>query len=214
MTTGATAPDDQGKQVDRAGPYEAQPSTPTLAPPADQPKADDQGKTFTQVDVDRIVKQRAERVAAEKYGDYSDLQAKAKKLDKLEQANATELERAVEKARSEGRTEVTEAANTRLVAAEARALAAEARFRNPSLAVRTIDLTGVEVADDGTVDTAALKSLLDTLAADEPYLVDDGKAPKPKPDNAQGQPKGTPASMATPGLGRLREAYAESTSKT
>ncbi len=84
-------------------------------------------------------------------------------------------------------------------------MAAEARFRNPSLAVRTIDLAGVKVADDGTVDQAALRSLLEALAKDEPYLVDDGRV-RPKPDDAQGRPQGTP-SRSEEGLAQARKRF-------
>lgn len=166
-------------------------------------------KALTQAEVDRIVKERVERERA-KYGDYSDLKTKAAKLDEIEAANASDLEKAVKKAREEGMAEVQATANSRLIAAEARALAAEARFRNPTLAIKAIDTSGVKVADDGTVDAAAIKSLLDELAKAEPYLIDDGKV-RPKPDDAQGRPPVTQASTATPGLGRLREAYATST---
>lgn len=171
---------------------------------SEQPEA----KTFTQAEVDAIVKKRAERVAADKFKDYGDLQQKAKEFDKLQEANATELERATKKAREEGSTEARQKANTLLISAEARALAAEARFRNPRLAVKAIDLNGVNVAEDGTVDGDAIRSLLDDLAKEEPYLIDTGEKPKPKPDVAQGQHKGNSASAAEPGLARLREAYA------
>lgn len=191
--------------------------TPTPTPDADKtpepdkPKTgspDDGGKTLTQADVDRIV---TERVARErgKYADYPELQKAAKRLQEIEAANATELEKAVAKARDEGRAEVQTTANARLVAAEARALAAEAKFRNPGLAIKAIDTSQVRVADDGTVDAGAIKDLLTELAKADPYLVDDGKLPRPKPDDAQGRPPATPASTATPGMGRLREAYAE-----
>lgn len=117
--------------------------------------------------------------------------AAAKRLDEIESANATELERAIKKAKEEGRTEVQQSANSRLIAAEARALAAEAKFRNPALAIKAVDLSGIKVADDGSVDGTAIKALLADLAKDEPYLIDDGRA-RPKPDEAQGQTRGTP----------------------
>lgn len=175
----------------------------------DQQKPDqgDQGKTFTQAEVDAMILKRAERVAADKYGgDHADLQAKAKRLEEIEAANATELEKAVKKAKAEGAAEVQTAANTRLVAAEARALAAEAKFRNPTLAIKALDLSAVKVADDGSIDTAAIKAALKSLADDEPYLVDDGKKPAPKPDDAQGQPKGTP-SKAEEGRAEARRRF-------
>lgn len=129
---------------------------------------------------------------------------KAKEFDALQAANASELERAVKKARDEGFGEAQIAANGRLLVAEARALAAEAKFRNPTLAVKAVDLSSVKVSDDGTVDAAAVRSLLADLAKAEPYLVDDGKVAKPKPDDAQGRPTGTP-SRSEQGLEQARK---------
>lgn len=50
-------------------------------------------KTFTQADVDRIVTNRLA-----KYSDYDTLKAKAEKFDEAEEANKSELEKALEKA--------------------------------------------------------------------------------------------------------------------
>ncbi len=129
----------------------------------------------------------------------------AKRLEEIEQANASELEKAVHKARSEGAAEVTEAANRRLVAAEARALAAEVKFRNPKLVIKALDLSAVKVADDGSIDDGAIRTLLAELAKEEPYLVDDGKV-RPKPDTAQGRPPGTP-SKAEEGRAEARKRF-------
>jgi hypothetical protein len=154
------------------------------APPADAPPADaPPEKTFTQADVDRLI---ADRLKRAKPADYDDLKAKAQQFDDLQAANASELEKAVKAARDEGRTEVLTAANARLVSAEARALAAEMQFRKPAHAVRLIDLNEVAVGDDGDVDTAAVRKLLDDLAKDDPLLLavpDDGR---PKGDVDQG----------------------------
>jgi len=54
-------------------------------------------KTFTQAELDAIVKDRLKR-DREKYADYDDLKAKASKYDEIEQANKTELEKANERA--------------------------------------------------------------------------------------------------------------------
>ena len=136
--------------------------------------------------------------------------AAAKRLEEIEQANASDLEKAVRKAREEAIAEVQQAANSRLLSAEARALAAEAKFRNPGLAVKAIDLSGVKVSDDGTVDAKAVRALLADLAKDEPYLVDDGKAARPKPDDAQGRPQGQP-SAAEQGREQARKRFGSKT---
>ncbi len=52
-----------------------------------------EGKTFTQAEVDRIVAQRLKRAKADA-AEMEELREKAKRLDELEQANQTELERA------------------------------------------------------------------------------------------------------------------------
>ena len=54
-------------------------------------------KTFTQDEVNGIVSERLKRVEA-KYEDYEALKEKAARLDKIEEENKTELERATERA--------------------------------------------------------------------------------------------------------------------
>lgn len=149
----------------------------------------------SQEDLDRIVGARLAR-EREKYADYNDLKSKATEYDKALEAAKTEQEKAVEAARREGETSALERANSRLLNAEARALAAEAKFRNPALAVRAIDLAGVKVSDDGSVDAEAVKAKLKELSDAEPYLVDDGKA-KAKPDPSQGRGTGSSGSRLT-----------------
>jgi hypothetical protein len=134
--------------------------------------------------------------------------AAAKELADIKAANATDLERAVHAARDETRTEMLAAVNGRLLAAEARSAAAEARFKNPSLAIKAIDLTAIEVDADGNVDQSALKAALAELAAAEPYLVDDGRPARPAPDMAQGQQAGKPDEK-TKGLEMARKMFGD-----
>lgn len=157
----------------------------------------------SQADLDRIISDRLARQRAQ-FADYDELKAKAAQVDALEAASRTDLERAVEAAKSETKQEVAKAANARLVAAEARALAAEAKFRNPRIAVGSIDLTGVSVDENGSVDAEAIKVELKRLAESDPYLVDDGK-PAPRHDKSQGGGRITEASS----VARGREAYEE-----
>lgn len=56
-------------------------------------------KTFTQSEVDTIVKERLRR-DREKYADYDALKEKAAKFDEYEAANKTELEKMTEKAKT------------------------------------------------------------------------------------------------------------------
>ena len=152
----------------------------------DPDKGGDKFNAITsQEELNRIVGERLARERA-KYSDYEDLRAAKAEYDKVLEAAKTEQERAVEAARNEGKTEALTTANARLVSAEARALAAEAKFRNPALAVKAISLDGITVSDDGTVDEKAIRDRLKELSDAEPYLVDDGKPGRPKPDPTQG----------------------------
>lgn len=168
----------------------------------DDPDGEGGGSSYTppatQADLDRIIGERVARVKAAPPADYGDLQAAAARLADLEAQNASDIDRARAEAKREGATEVLGRANDRLRSAEARALAAELRFRNPSAAVRLIELADVTVSDSGDVDAAAIRARLEKLAADEAYLVDDGK-PRPKVDPGQGQGGGTKASGVNAG---------------
>jgi hypothetical protein len=59
-----------------------------------------EGQTFTQADVNRIVKERAERMAKQLYPDYDDLKAKAGESQTLEQRIA-DMEREAAAAKAE-----------------------------------------------------------------------------------------------------------------
>jgi hypothetical protein len=130
----------------------------------------DGGKQFTQADIDRIVADRLARERA-KYSDYDDLKAKAGRLDQLEAQSKSDLDRAVEAARQEGEQAAAARLNGTVVRAEARSLAAAAKFRDPGDAVAFLDLTDIKVGDDGTVDGDAIKARLDDLAKAKPYLL-------------------------------------------
>lgn len=161
-----------------------------------------QAKTF---DADYVEKLRKE---AAKYRTEAKANADAaKRLAEIEEANKSEIEKAVEAARKEGATEALKVANSRLVSAEARALAAEAQFQDPGDAVRLLDLSDVTVADDGTVDTEGIKTALAELAKTKPYLIRDS-GPKPPPTFGGG-PRKTEAPDPGPGVNRLRAAYAQ-----
>lgn len=56
-----------------------------------------QERTFTQAELDEIVKSRVAKERA-KFGDYETLAAKASKFDEMEEANKSELQKATEKA--------------------------------------------------------------------------------------------------------------------
>lgn len=178
------------------------PPEPTPVPqPKPEPPKDGYTPPSSQADLDRIIADRLSR-ERQKFGDYDDLKAKAAKLDQIEQANATDLERATKKAADEARAEVQTTANARIVRAEARALAAAARFRDPADAVAFLDLKSIKVDDSGDPDADAIKAALKTLGESKPYLLADDKPGKPKPDPSQGGGGGA----QTPGAGGKAEA--------
>lgn len=67
---------------------------PEQAAPNAAPAAE---KTFTQAELDRIVADRLSRERA-KYGDYEAIKAKADKLDQMEEASKSELQKATDRA--------------------------------------------------------------------------------------------------------------------
>lgn len=152
----------------------------------------DEPRTFTQEDVDRIVKDRLARVKAEPPADYDDLKAKAAKLDELEQANKTELEKAI--ARAEQAEQVAKAAADRARRADIKSAvtsaATVAGAVDPDAVLALLGDDAVTVGDDGQVTGAdeAVKALLES----KPYLVGkpaNSAETKPAP-SGDGGPRG------------------------
>lgn len=180
---------------------------PPPAPSDPEPKPQGEPAPKTAEDVAKLQqaleRERALRKDAEKRAKDGD--AARSKLDELENASKTEVEKAVEAARREGAAQALAAANARLIASEARALAAQAKFRNAADAVPFLDLSEVRVAEDGTVDTAAISRQLDELAKAKPYLLAAEEGPRtPKPDPSQG---GRSPGAASSSVGRGRELF-------
>lgn len=178
--------------------------------------------TVSQEAVDALVKDRVARARETeraKFADYDDVKAKAARLDALEAENATTLDRERAKAKGEGAAEVMAKANTRLVAAEVRAQAAGLKFRDPHDALAHLTVTGalgqVKVSEDGDVDANAVKAALENLAKDKAYLLETTEPPPPPPPGAAGVGTGSAGTKreTTPGMGTLRNAYANSTTK-
>lgn len=164
----------------------------------------------TQADLDRIISERLSRAKAAPPADYDDLKSKAKRLDELEAANASELDKAVKKARDEGSSEATAKANVRLVSSEVRAVAAELGYRDPADALAQYgDLTKVAVTDVD-VDTAAVKARLGEIAKAKPYLLKGDDVPSAS-DAGIGV-AGSPTTVQ-PGTHRLEQAYSKTPRK-
>lgn len=108
-----------------------------------------------------LIAERTARKAAEKR--LRELEAAAALKDKPAE------EQALEAARAEAREEATTKANERIVRAEVKA-AATGKVKNPVLALKLIDVSAIEVDDDGEVDSDAVSAALDALLAEYPEL--------------------------------------------
>lgn len=127
-------------------------------------------RTFTQADIDRIVKERLER-QRQQFADYDDLRQKAAKLDELEDAQKSELEKLQERLAQEQKAREQLAAQHKeaLVRMTVERLAAAQGFLDPSDAYRMLDVQSLSVNDAGEVEGAA--EALKQLAEQKPYLL-------------------------------------------
>lgn len=129
---------------------------------------------------------------------------KAKGYDELKASQMTEQEKAVETARAEARAEAIREAAPRLVAAEFR-IAAAGRLTAEQVAELTEDLDLTKyLTDSGEVDTERVAKKVNALAPEER---------KPAPSFGGGPRKSADKPEPSPGLGRLRDAYASTTPK-
>ncbi len=169
--------------------------------------ADD--KKFTQAEVDAIVLKRAERVAADKYSDHADLKAKAARLAEIEEANASELDKAIKKARDEAATEVrTEITRERVL--DKIEVAAAGKFADVTDARLRIGQQAADfIKSDGSIDFAAIKAAVDKQLEDAPHLKAATTSGRPKPDPSQGGSAGTP-SQADQGRAEARKRFGAS----
>jgi hypothetical protein len=133
--------------------------------PAPEPKGEEGTQTLTQAEVDKVVADRLARERA-KYADYDDLKARASKLDELESANQSELEKLTGKVASlTDENKGTKAENLRLRVALAKGLTGDK----------------AELADRLRGDTQ------EELEADADKLLSFvSKEPEPKPDFGAG----------------------------
>jgi hypothetical protein len=150
-------------------------------PPKEDPPKEDDPKLGAGGEK-ALREERAARTKAER-------EAKAAKaeLDALKAAGATEQEKAISKAKEEGKAEALKGANARVIKSEIKAAAA-GRLANPAVAVRLLDPDDF-TDDDGEVDDKKLKAAIDRLLKDEPYLAGKAKAN----GDAGGGPRGNPA---------------------
>lgn len=136
---------------------------------------DDAAKTFSQDDLDRVVRDRLARQKAQ-YADYDEVKARAAKLDEIEAANKTELEKAQERA-TELEKQAADATGRAKDALLRSAVVAEAARKNvvdPDAAVALLDRTSLEFDGDGAPTNVA--DAMEALLKAKPYLVGGGRA--------------------------------------
>jgi len=133
-------------------------------------------RTFTQADVDRIVKDRLARAKAAPPADYEDLKAAKARLDELETANATELEKAQKRAADLERqaSDATARAQEALLRSSVVAEAARKNVIDPDAAVALLDRSAIEFDADGNPTNIA--DAMDSLLKAKPYLTGGSRA--------------------------------------
>lgn len=124
--------------------------------------------TFSQADVDRIVRERLARQKAQ-FSDYEDLKTKATEYDKIAETQKTELEKAQERA-AQAEAQAKEAAERaqRVLTESAIVSAAAGKLADPSDAVALIDRSSIEYGEDGAPTNVA--ALVDSLIETKPHL--------------------------------------------
>lgn len=120
----------------------------------------DTAKTFTQADLDQIVKDRLAR-ETKKYADYNDLKAKATRLAEIEAGQASETEKAVKKAQDETRAAVAREYGEKAAGATilAHLKAAGVKDEDADAMVDDLNLSKY-VGDDGVLDAEAITKTL------------------------------------------------------
>lgn len=167
------------------------PPAPPTPPPADPPTPPPAGdaKTFTQAELDAIVKDRLAR-AKSQFADYDDLKGKAAKFDEIDAASKSELEKAQAKiAEAEKKAaDALDRAKTASLKSAVLDAAHKANAVDGDAVFALLDKSKVTVSDDGAV--TGIDDALKALLAEKPYLV--GKATTPQGGSADGGARGVP----------------------
>jgi hypothetical protein len=156
----------------------------------------------SQDDFDKRIQSRLAR-EREKYADYDELKQAKSKYDEHLESQKTDHEKAIESARGEASTEVTQKFLSKLVGSEVKALASTLGFNDPSDALQVLG-SDLPVKDDEP-DTDAIKALVEKLATDKPYLL---KGDAPRPPRQRPTPKKGEKAETTGEAGKGRAASA------
>lgn len=152
------------------------PSTPEgTQPEGGKPEAKPEGqdKTFSQVELDAVVRDRLKR-EREKYADYDSLKDKASKFEQFEEQNRSETEKAIERARKEARAEAeSEFEKSRRADRLQVAVAKYAReLADVDDVVLNLERDGTDGLFDkeGRIDQQALDAALKAKLEEKPHL--------------------------------------------
>lgn len=140
-------------------PTEGEPTPPETKPTEGMPDG------TTESDLDKARRQAAHWQKAARDHEKA-AKTTADKVAELETANATDAEKAVAKARAEGAAEAEATWKTRWHAERGTTEALTAltpKVRNPRLLLPHLDMSVVQVADDGAIDSTALAAAVDAL---------------------------------------------------
>jgi hypothetical protein len=142
----------------------------------------------SQDELDRIIETRLNKERA-KYADYDELKKAKSQYDEHLESQKSDQQKAIDDARGEASTEVTQKFLTKLVRSEVKSIASVLGFNDPADAFQVL---GEELpVKDDEPDTDAIKALVEKLATDKPYLVAEPQArtprtrPRPKPGEKQ-----------------------------
>lgn len=127
-------------------------------------------RTFSQAELDKIVQERVARAKSTPPADYEDLKTKAAELDKLQEAQKTELEKAQERAEKAERDAEAAAELVQRTKTDS-AIVAEAAKRgaDTDVVVSLLDRSAVEFDSDGAPTNIA--DAVDALLKAKPFLV-------------------------------------------
>lgn len=142
---------------------------PTTAPPAAQPPAEP-AKTFTQADIDKIVRERLQR-QKEQFADYDQYKAAADELAKIKESQLSETEKLTKRLAEleQAKTQAEATAKETLIRSAVVSEAAKLRFNDPEDAYRLADLSAVAIGESGKVEGAL--EAVKALAESRKYLI-------------------------------------------
>lgn len=165
--------------------------TQTSVPPTDPAPGKSEEKTFTQNEVDALIRHRLEERKS-KYADYDELKAAAEKLKTIEDAQKSETQKLQERLASleKQANEATTARNEAMIKASAIAeLGKHVPADRVSAAYKLLDKTTLKLGDGDTVD--GLTAAISTMLTENAFLKE-GSAPPPK----SGEPRIAPMNPA------------------